>query len=121
MRICIASDLILSGKHCITELLLFLYRDKALFRAFCSSLYTAHLWMSYKKASYKKLIVAYNDALRLLLEKPRWTSATELFVSSRIGTLHAELRNLMFKRMCRLNVSENLIVLLCSSPEYSAV
>ena len=92
-----------------------------LFRAYCSSLYTAHLWVSYKKASYKRLMVAYNDALRLLLKKPRWTSASDLFVSSRVNTLPAVLRNLMFKFMNRLNNSVNVVILYCSSPVYSDV
>lgn len=80
-----------------------------LFRAYCTSLYTAHLWSKYKKGSLQKLTVAYNDALRLLLKRPRWSSASELFVTSRISTLPAVLRNLMYKFICRLNSSENNI------------
>jgi len=38
-----------------------------LFKAYCTTIYTAHLWSSYKKSSMQKLQVAYNDAMRILL------------------------------------------------------
>ena len=47
----------------------------ALFKAFCTPMYTAFLWCSYKKGSMRRLNVAYNDALRILLKVPRWHSA----------------------------------------------
>lgn len=43
----------------------------------------------------KKLQVAFNDALRILLKIPRLTSASQMFVSSDVPTLHAVLRNSM--------------------------
>ncbi len=39
-----------------------------LFRVNCTSFYTSHLWCSYSKAKIKKLLVAFNDALRILLK-----------------------------------------------------
>ncbi len=68
------------------------YVKTALFKAYCIPLYTAHLWWSYSKAKIKKLQVAYNDALRILLKLPRWTSASHLFVYSRVPTLDDVLR-----------------------------
>lgn len=46
-----------------------------LFKAYCTPLHTAHLWTTYKKAS---LQVAYNNALHVLLRRPRWTSASDV-------------------------------------------
>ena len=96
---------ILSRKfgHCTGDVKL------TLFKAYCSPLYSAHLWLNYKKASLQKLQVAYNDALRILLKRPRWTSASAPFVSVRVNTLQANLRNLMHRFICRLNDSENQI------------
>ena len=34
----------------------------ALFKAYCTPMYTAFLWCSYKKGSMRRLNVAYNDA-----------------------------------------------------------
>ncbi len=38
-----------------------------LFRAYCTSFYTAPLWFKFKKES--KLQVAYDDCMRILLKK----------------------------------------------------
>ena len=92
-----------------------------LFRTYCTPLYTAPLWVKYKKASFHKLKVAYNDCLRILLKKPRWTSASELFCSVRISSFEALLRNLMYKFICRLNASQNHVVQLLTDPKQSAV
>ena len=73
----------------------------ALFKAYCTPLYTAHFWCRYSKSKYNKLRVAYNDALRILLRLPRCTSASQLFVNSGVPTLNALLRNLMYSFMMR--------------------
>lgn len=91
-----------------------------LFKSYCTPLYTAHLWTNYKKASLQRLQVAYNDAFRVLLRRPRWTSATELFVSARVKTLQAVLRTLMYNFICRLNKSENEVLLSLTSVRWSA-
>ena len=48
----------------------------SLFKAYCTSLYTAHLWCRYKQESIRKLTVAYNDSMRLLLRARRSSSAS---------------------------------------------
>ncbi len=80
-----------------------------LLRAFCTPMYTAHLWWCYRKSSMQKLSVAYNDGLRLLLKVPRWSSASQMFVSAGVPTCSAVLRHLMHKCMCRLSDSANII------------
>ncbi len=72
-----------------------------LLRAFCTPMYTAHLWRCYRKSSMQKLSVAYNDGLRQLLKVPRWSSASRMFVSAGVPTCFAVLRHLMHKCMCR--------------------
>ena len=67
----------------------------SLFRAYCTPLYTAPLWVKYKKASLHKLQVAYNDCMRILLRKPRWSSASELFCHAGVSTFQALLRHLI--------------------------
>ena len=41
-----------------------------LFRSYCSSLYCCSLWSDYRKASYKKLTVAFNNVHRRMLNLP---------------------------------------------------
>ncbi len=88
-----------------------------LFRAFCTPMYTAHLWCCYRKSSMQRLRVAYNDGLRLLLQVPRWHSASQLFVKCNIPNCEALLRNLMYNFMCRLEDSENSIIKALTSPK----
>ena len=92
----------------------------SLFKAFCTPLYTAHLWYRYKASSMHKLKVAYNDALRLLMRVPRWNSASQLFVNLGVPTCHALLRNLMYKFMCRLDKSVNTIIVFLTNPAMSS-
>ncbi len=58
----------------------------------------------------KKLQVAYNDALRIVLKIPRRSSASEMFVSNNVPTLMHVLRNCMYRFMCRLIGSKNIII-----------
>lgn len=88
----------------------------SLFRTYITPLYTAQSWCNYKKKSLQRLKVAYNDAMRLLLHVPRWHSASELFVSTRVPTCEALLRQLMFSFMSRLDKSEKHIVEALVSP-----
>ena len=91
----------------------------ALFRAYCTPLYTAHLWCNYSKGKMNKIKVAYNDALRIFLKYPRWESASHLFVSSNVPTFNALLRNFIYKFICRLYRSKNGIIMSLTDPTQS--
>ena len=92
-----------------------------LFRAYCTPLYTAPLWVNYKKESLRKLQVAYNDCLRILMKKPRSTRASKLFCDLGLSTFMALLRNLVYKFMCRLTISPNNVISLMSDPSRSMI
>ena len=92
-----------------------------LFQAYCTPLYTAPLWAKFKKTTIHKLQVAYNDCMRILLKKPRWCSASELFCKARVNTFQALLRNLMYKFIGRLDGSQNGIIKLLANPSESVV
>ena len=51
-----------------------------LFKAYCTPMYGCQLWSSVFQYYLNKLKVAYNDGFRLLLNEPRWCSASTLFV-----------------------------------------
>ena len=93
----------------------------ALFRTYCTPMYTAQLWRRYRKSSMQRLTVAYNDCMRLLLKVPRCSSASQLFVSVNVPNCSAVLRNLMFRCMCRVHNSGNSIIVAISNPGLSAV
>ncbi len=81
-----------------------------LFKASCTLMYTAHLWQHYRKSSMQRLNVAYNDGMRLLLKVPRWSSASQMFVSAGVPTCAAVMCNLMYRCICRLSESQSQIV-----------
>lgn len=54
------------------------------------------------KPKFKKLQVAFHDAFRI----PRWTSASQMFVTSNFPTFYALLRNYVCKFMCCSNESK---------------
>ena len=93
----------------------------SLFRAYCTPLYTAHLWCRYKQGSIRKLTVAYNDSMRQMLRAPRSSSASHMFVSVRVPTCSAVLRNLMYTFMCRASESENDLIAVLVNPVRSSV
>ena len=51
-----------------------------LFKAYRTPMYGCQLWSSSFQYSLNKLKVAYNDGFRLLLNEPRWCSASSLFL-----------------------------------------
>ena len=87
----------------------------ALFKAFCAPLYAAHLWWSYRKSSMRRLTVADNDAMRLLLQVPRWHSASQLFVFYGVPACEALQLKLMYNVMYRLDEPENSIIVALTS------
>ena len=110
-----ANMLVRKFHHCTTDV------KVNLFRAYCTPLYTAPLWVKYKKESLRKLQVAYNDCLRILLNKPRSTRASELFCTLGLTTFMALLRNLTYKFMCRLDRSLNIIIGQMTDPGLSNI
>jgi len=59
--------------------------------------------------------VAFNDAMRILLKRPKWTRASEMFVAAGVNTFKAVLRNLMYEFICRVDDSENEIIMFLSN------
>ena len=53
----------------------------ALFKSYCTTLYTSILWCKYRRKSLQKLCVAYKNIFRKLTHKARDCSASHMFVS----------------------------------------
>ena len=87
-----------------------------LFVTFWSQFYCAPLWFFNKSDKiYNKLNVAYNNVFRFLLglpcdEQGRPCSASAMFANRKVKSLQEILRNLIYKFMCRMDISENYIV-----------
>ena len=74
-----------------------------LLRTFCSPIYTAQLSWNYTVASIHNLHVAYNNVFRLLLNQPKYCSASTMFVEYHVPDSKAVIRNLVYKFMRRLD------------------
>jgi len=61
------------------------------------------MWSHYKKKQADRLHVAHNDAVRILLKRPRWWSASEMLVAAGVDTLQAVLRSLTYKLIFRVD------------------
>ena len=65
-----------------------------LFRTFCCNLYTCQLWWNFTQAAMRKINVAYNNAFRMIMQLPRYCSASNMFARCNVPKLsssHAEL------------------------------
>ena len=93
-----------------------------LFKSYCTPLYTSHLWWNYKKASLNKLFVAYHNILKLQLGLSKYTSTSTLCTYMDIPGCAAVICNLIYHFMCRLERSDNDIILsiLASSAYYQS-
>ena len=66
-----------------------------LFRTFCCNLYTCQLWWNFTQAAMRKINVAYNNAFRMIMQLPRYCSASNMFVMCNVPSCQAVMRNLV--------------------------
>ena len=83
---CKANTLIRRFSQCSEKIRLLL------FQMYCGTMYCCSLWCRYKKGTYAKLKVAYNNAFRVFMFLPKWCSASEMFVSRRATSFEALIR-----------------------------
>ena len=81
-----------------------------LFRSFCTSFYCCYLWTGYKKSTFNRLRVAFNNAYRRILDLPWRCSASGMYATYSIYNLEAIIRKQTFGFIGRLRKSCNTIV-----------
>ena len=80
-----------------------------LFHAYCCTIYCSQLWVNFKKSTYAKLKVAYNNMHRRILGYNRWDSASNMFVSNAIDNFDASLRKNIYRFRQRVYKIDNKI------------
>ena len=83
---------------------------RLLFYSCCTPIYGCQLWSHYRLRTFDKIRVAYNDALRLLLKVPRWTSASQLFADCRLPAFNALVRKHTFSLLTSMRRSDNSLL-----------
>ncbi len=97
--------------HCSTQIKL------SLFQTYCVPSYCSHLWYSYRKCTYSKIRIAFNNVYRRILGLCRRDSASQMYAFNNIDNFDALMRKNTFGFIQRLyNINNDLVksVLLCS-------
>lgn len=81
-----------------------------LFRTYCYNQYANSLWSNYTLRTIAKVRVAYNDVFRNLMQVPRWTRASPIFVQNRVYSFKELLRKSAYSLQQRLYSSQNTLV-----------
>ena len=79
-------------------------------RRFCGSFYCSYLWTSYKKSSFSKIRVAYNNFYRKLLHVSGRSSASAMFVENNIPNFECLIRRDIYSFTTRLKTSSNTLI-----------
>ena len=86
-----------------------------LFRSFCTSFYCCYLWTAYKKSTFNKLRVAFNNAYRRVLGLPWRSSASAMYANFGIQNFEAVIRKSTFGFTQRLAKSTNTLIMAIES------
>ena len=86
------------------------YVKSVLFKSYCTLLYTCQLWSCFLQSSMKKLEVAYHGALKMMLNVPRSTRNSPLFVHFGIETCQEVIRKYVYSFWQRLLACNNELI-----------
>ena len=78
-----------------------------LFRSYCASMYTAHLWTNYTQAVIKKLYTAYHNMLKLIIGVSKREHTRPICVTLEVSYCPALIRKYVYKFTYRLQKSNN--------------
>ena len=79
-------------------------------RCFCTVFYCSYFFTQYKKTTFSKIRVAYNNVYRKILGVSRRASASGMFVSNDIPNFEVFLRKLIYSFTTRLLSSSNKLI-----------
>ena len=79
-------------------------------RSFCTVFYCPYFWTQYKKTTFSKIRVAYNNVYRKILGVSRRASASGMFVSNDIPNFEAFFRKSIYSFTTRLSSSSNKLI-----------
>ena len=78
-----------------------------LFRSFCTSFCCCYVWTAYKKSTFNKLHMAFNNAYRRVLSLPWRSSASAMYANFGIQNFEAVIRKSTFGFIQQLVKSTN--------------
>ena len=99
-----SNKLLRTFSHCSTHVKI------TLFQSYCTALYCPYLWNDYKKSTFSKVRVAFNNAYRKIFGLPKRSSASTMYANNNICNFETTLRKNTFGFMQRLEQSTNSII-----------
>ena len=81
-----------------------------LFKSYCTSFYCCYLWTAYKKSTFDRLRVAFNNTYRRVLGQPWRCSASAMYANFGINNFEATIRKSTFGFIQRLAKSTNSLI-----------
>ena len=99
-----SNKLLRTFSHCSTDVKI------TLFQSYCTALYCPYLWNDYKKSTFSKVRVAFNNAYRKIFGLPKRSSASTMYTNNNICNFETTLRKNTFGFMQRLEQSTNSII-----------
>ena len=81
-----------------------------IFKSYCSTMYCSSMWFDSTVTSMRKLKIAYNNGLRMILNLPKYNSPSEMFVNLNIPSFDELLRKFVYSFMSRIQDSCNSLV-----------
>ena len=79
-------------------------------KSFCTVFYCSYFWSNYKKTTFSKIRVAYNNVYRKILDVSKRGSASTMFVSNGIPNFEALIRKSIFSFNSTLQTSCNSLI-----------
>ena len=99
-----SNTLLRTFSHCSSDV------KVTLFQSYCTALYCPFLWNDYKKSTFSKIRVAFNNAYRKIFGLPKRNSASTMYATHNICNFETMLRKNIYGFMQRLDHSTNTII-----------
>ena len=99
-----SNTLLRTFNHCSTDV------KVTLFQSFCTALYCPFLWSNYKKSTFRKIRVAFNNAHRKIFGLPKRSIASAMYARHNICNFETTIRKSIYGFMQRLENSTNSII-----------
>ena len=81
-----------------------------MFKSYCATMYCLSMWFESTVTSIKKLMIAYNNGFRRLINWPKYNYASEMFVNLNILPFSKLLQKFVFSFKTRIIESHNSLV-----------
>ena len=99
-----SNKIIRTFSHCTIDVKLLLIKS------YCTSFYWGYVWSDYKKTTYNKLRVAFNNVYKRVLGLSYRSSASPMYTTHKINNMEALLRRSIYSFIEKPMDNSNMII-----------